>query len=111
MKIRKEELEEQILPHFKGGDGRYIKRSFDNSDNRIMFGKLEPNSSIGYHTHSQDSETMYILSGTGTYTLEGGEEEEVHAGEVHYCPKGKGHSLKNNGKEDLNFFAVVGEHH
>lgn len=111
MEIIKEKLEEKIIPNFKGGNGRYIMRAFDDCDNKIMFGTLEPNSSIGYHTHTQNSETMYILSGTATYILEGGAEEVVHPGGVHYCPKGGSHSLQNNGTENLTFFAVIGEHH
>ena len=111
MKLTKEQLEEKIMPNFKGGEGRYIMRAFDDSDNKLMFGKLEPGCSIGYHTHTQNSETMYILSGVATYVLEEGVEEVVLSGEVHYCAKGASHSLQNRGTEDLNFFAVVGEHH
>ena len=111
MIIKKEQLEEKIVPNFKGGDGRYIMRAYDDSNNKLMFGKLEPGCSIGYHTHTQNSETMYILSGVATYILEGGVEEVVLPGEVHYCAQGDSHCLQNRGSEDLLFFAVVGEHH
>jgi mannose-6-phosphate isomerase-like protein (cupin superfamily) len=53
---------------------------------------------------------MYILSGQATYVYEG-QEEIVMPGEVHYCPQGKQHTLKNCGTEDLTFFAVIPEHH
>ena len=67
MKINKEQLEEKILPKFKEGEGQYIMRAYDDDDNKLMFGTLEPGCSIGYHTHTNNSETMYILSGVATY--------------------------------------------
>ena len=34
-------------------------------------------------------------------------EEPLKAGDCHYCPKGRAHSLINNSEEPLEFFAVV----
>ncbi|WP_315366499.1 cupin domain-containing protein [Prevotella koreensis] len=110
MKINKEQLEEKILPKFKEGEGQYIMRAYDDDDNKLMFGTLEPGCSIGYHTHTNNSETMYILSGVATYVIDGGVEEVVLPNEVHYCPKGRSHSLQNRGTENLTFFAVIGQH-
>lgn len=33
--------------------------------NRILYGKLEPGSSIGYHKYETSSEIIYIVSGKG----------------------------------------------
>ena len=82
MKIDFKNIEEKIVPNFKGGEGRYIMKQF----------------------------AMYILSGQATYVYEG-QEEIVNPGEVHYNPMDKEHTLLNKGKEDLTFFAVVAEHH
>lgn len=109
MKIDFKKLEETIVPHFKGGEGRYIMKHYTDENVKIMFGKLEPGSSIGLHRHETNSEVMYILSGVATFIYEG-QEEVVLTGQVHYNPKGKEHTLINKGTEELTFFAVVPEH-
>lgn len=110
MKIDFKKIEETIIPNFKDGEGRYIMKHYTDDKCKIMFGKLEPGSSIGLHRHELNSEVMYILSGQATFIYEG-EEEIVNPGEVHYNPIGKQHTLQNRGTEDLTFFAVVPEHH
>ena len=55
-----------------------------------------------------NSEIMYIVSGTATFTV-GDTVETVQAGQCHYCPKGGTHMLQNRGEEPLVFFAVVTE--
>ena len=85
-----------------------MARMYTDGDNKIMRGKLEPGCSIGLHTHEGNSETIYILSGTGK-VLYDGEYEPVSAGSCHYCPRGHAHSLINDSDGDLVFFAVVPE--
>ena len=63
---------------------------------------------IGLHTHDTSSEIIYILNGTGK-VLYDGEYESVSEGLCHYCPKGHSHSLINDSKSNLVFFAVVPE--
>ena len=75
---------------------------------KIMYGRLEPGSSIGFHSHETNSEIIYIISGKADFLYDSGK-EEASAGECHYCPKGHSHSMINNGSEDLVFFAVVPE--
>ena len=67
---------------------------------------LTPGSEVGYHIHSTDSEAYYILSGVGEYT-EGGKTYLVSAGDVSYTPMGEGHGIKNVGKENLEFIALI----
>lgn len=99
-------MEETVMPNFLGGEGALRAKMFSDERNRILHGVLEPGCSIGYHTHETSSEIIYILSGTGKVKVEDGE-EPVKAGECHYCPKGRSHSLVNNSGSDLEFFAVV----
>lgn len=106
MVIDFEQLKEEVRPQFKGGTGAYIVRSFEDDLGRIMFGKLEPGSSIGVHTHENDSEAIYIVSGKADIIYDDGMEHAV-AGQCHYCPKGHSHSMINNGTETLAYFAVV----
>ena len=109
MLISFDNMEETVIPHMRGGEGRVMARMYTDGDNKIMRGKLEPGCSIGLHTHEGNSETIYILSGTGK-VLYDGEYEPVSAGSCHYCPRGHAHSLINDSDGDLVFFAVVPEH-
>ncbi len=102
-------IENTVIKEFKGGKNITNIRMFVDSNNKIMLGKLEPDSSIGLHTHQTNSEIIYILSGKGRVLFDG-EYEELTAGSCHYCPMGHSHSLINNSDSDLVFFAVVPEH-
>lgn len=101
-------IEEQVLPAFKGGKGDLcVKRHVDEKCT-IMYDRLTPGSSIGFHVHEGNCEIIYILSGKADFIYDEGT-ESVEAGGCHYCPKGHGHSMINNGTEDIVFFAVVPE--
>ena len=93
-------------PGFKGGEGTFYNKTFTDGVNKMMHGKLEPGSSIGYHKHEENCEMIFILEGEGKVLYDDGE-EKVKPGMVHYCPEGHSHSLINNGSEDLIFYAVV----
>ena len=103
-----DKTEETRLPEFKGGKGDTIARMHVDELGKIMYGRLEPGSSIGFHSHETNSEIIYIISGKADFLYDSGK-EEASAGECHYCPKGHSHSMINNGSEDLVFFAVVPE--
>lgn len=75
---------------------------------KILYGRLEPGSSIGFHKHETNSEIIYIVSGRAEFLYDEGT-EEVAAGGCHYCPKGHSHSMMNHSDEELVFFAVVPE--
>ena len=110
MKIDFNDIAETILPHFKGGEGQYIMKHYTDQNVKIMLGRLQPGSSIGLHTHEQNSEIIYILTGVATFICEGLEETLI-PGQVHYNPMGKQHTLINRSQQDITFFAVVPEHH
>lgn len=97
-----------VIKNFRGGSKDTAARMFNDNENRIMYGVLEPGASIGMHTHEHNSEIVYILQGKGKALYDNGE-ETVEAGLCHYCPKGHAHSLINDGGGDLVFFAVVPE--
>lgn len=58
--------------------------------------------STKYHSHSQQEEFFFILSGEGILRLDD-EEQTVHAGDFFSKPAGKGiaHSFYNSGEADL----------
>ena len=101
-------IPEVITPNLRGGEKEAAIKAFNDGSNKIMMGKLIPGASIGLHTHETNSETIYILEGTGKVLYEG-EYIPLAAGSCHYCPKGKGHSLINDSDADLRFFAVIPE--
>ena len=101
-----DDIPETHLPHFKGGDGDFFASMYTDQQNKILKGRLPEGSTIGQHIHEGSSEIIFILSGSGTVILDG-EKAAIAAGDCHYCPQGHGHSLINDGTEDLIFYAVV----
>lgn len=106
MVINFEQIEEVKLQNFKGGEKLFFAKRFPVDGNIVMYDRLKPGASIGMHTHENDCEFIYILEGDGN-VLYDDKSEDVHIGECHYCPQGHAHSLRNNGENDLMFFAVV----
>lgn len=106
MKLEFDKMQEKRLPEFKGGVGDFIAKMHTDELGKIIYGKLEPGSSIGYHKHETDSEIIYILEGKAKCLYDDGE-ERLLSGKCHYCPKGHSHSLINDSTEPVVFFAVV----
>lgn len=96
----------KVIPNFKGGEKYICAKMHYDGLNRFMHGQLISGATIGEHTHENNSEIIYFLSGHG-YVLYDGEKIPVSAGQCHYCPKGHTHSLVNDSDGDLIFFAVV----
>lgn len=108
MKINFEAIPETVIHQMRGGEKDTIVRMVNDGCNKIMHGLLEPGASIGMHTHETNSEIIYILAGTGSVLFDDAC-ESLTKGECHYCPKGCAHSLRNDGAQNLVFFAVVPE--
>ena len=106
MIIKLNELPVLEHPRFKDGKGIYLSGTFSDEKVKIMLGCLPPGSSIGFHTHTDNCEVIICISGRGDVVLENGS-EILLPGCAHYCPQGLGHSLENNSKEDLRFYAIV----
>lgn len=67
---------------------------------------LKPGCEIGYHEHHGETETYYLTKGVGIYN-DNGKEYPVEVGDVTFCADGNGHGIKNAGKEDLVFVALI----
>ncbi len=102
-------IEEKVIENFRGSEKSLRLRAYADEDNKIMMGRLEPGASVGLHTHEGNSEIVYVLSGSGKAVYKD-ETMKLEAGMCHYCPKGCGHMVINDGDEDMVFFAVVPEH-
>lgn len=115
MKIRFDEMEETVLPQFKGGQKEFVANMFFDGTNRIFKGTLVPGATIGMHTHDDSCEVIFILEGSGNMvevSQQSSPSKEVvvpvSAGDCFYCQKGDSHSLRNTADEgDLIFYAVV----
>jgi mannose-6-phosphate isomerase-like protein (cupin superfamily) len=85
------------------GGGQTIGYSFFNKVPKLglVFRKraLKPGSGIGLHEQQED-EIYYVLSGTGTMTLDG-KTVNVTPGTAVLTRTGSSHSLKQTGSEDL----------
>ena len=109
MKIPFDQMEVDIQPKLRGGQGEWHVKLFNDGVNKYLIGMLPPGSSIGMHTHETNSEVFYILSGTGKVLCDG-EYEPLKPGDVHYCPMGHAHSLINDGQENLVVFGAIPQH-
>lgn len=110
MIIDPNKIKEVAIMDFKGGKGELDTRNYVDEKCKIMFSRLQPGASSGLHTHVNNCEIVYILSGEATFHYDD-EIEVVKAGQVHYCPEGHSHYMVNNTENDLEYFAVVPEHH
>lgn len=109
MKIVFDEMKEQELKNFKGGEKSFHAKMFTDVNNKIMQGRLKPGATIGLHTHDTNSEIIFITKGIGSVIYDD-TVEVLKAGDCHYCPQGHSHSLQNTSDADLEFLAVVPEH-
>lgn len=109
MLIKFDDIQQTVSHSFYNGEKDFKARIFNDSENKILRGVLEPGASIGLHTHKTNSEIIYILKGSGKVLYDDGQ-EALCAGDCHYCPMGHSHSLVNDSSEELVFFAVIPEH-
>ncbi len=105
MLISFDEISEAVIPHFHGGELEARARAYADETARIMVGRLVPGASIGTHTHTDDCEIVYVISGTGTAWIDD-DTEPLRPGVCHYCPNGHAHGMKNDGTEDLIIFTA-----
>lgn len=71
--------------------------------------ELAPQASIGYHEHSTNSETYYILQGTGIFEEKEGLKTPVERGDFCHIESGYWHGIENTGKNTLVILAVVSD--
>lgn len=67
---------------------------------------LEPGCSIGEHTHENEDEIFYIISGTAK-VKDNGKESIVYAGDSVITGNGGSHAIKNIGIDTLKVLAVI----
>lgn len=101
-----EAMTEDVQNGFKGGEGDVAFRIFKDDMNKVMRVRMTPHSSVGQHSHETDSEIIIVLQGSGKIVFDG-QELPIRQGQVHYCPKGHGHTIINDTDQELHLCCVV----
>lgn len=96
---RKDEVVATLKPSPFEGRGNITVRELLNGEQELykkgrVFAHttVYPGSGIGYHVHNNESETYFIMSGTGTFN-DNGQEVEFGPGDVLFTGDGEGHSI------------------
>ncbi len=108
MKIDFNTIQESVHPNFKGGEKELAARMYFDGKNRIMKARLESGASIGMHVHDSSCEVMIITGGI-CHVIYDGQRIDLVEGDIHYCPKGHGHSLVNSSEGPVEFIGIVPE--
>lgn len=104
--INFDSIAEDMQTNFKGGEGDVAFRIFKDDMNKVMRVRMTPHSSVGQHSHETDSEIIIVLQGSGKIVFDG-QELPIRQGQVHYCPKGHGHTIINDTDQELHLCCVV----
>lgn len=96
----------KTMAGFKGGEGEALVRMHADDMGKVAQITLPVGASIGYHTHEDSYEVIYVLSGCGT-CYDGDQVYPVSAGMVQYCPQFAGHSIVNTGTEELRLLGII----
>lgn len=105
-------METVIKQNASGGNGsmqvKYILNDEELNGKCRMYAEvtLQPGCSLGYHKHTNESETYYIVKGQGDYN-DNGVIRQVNAGDRTFTPNGCSHGIANNGTTDLVFMALI----
>lgn len=109
----KEEVIIERKPGPFDGRGKITVRSLlDGEEEMYCKGRVfahttvHPKAAIGYHVHLNESETYYILSGTGKFN-DNGVIRTVTAGNVTYTGAGEGHGIENDSDDPLEMIALI----
>ena len=98
--------------HVNGGAGFIMKEALitgeELGEHCKMFSRvtIKPGCELGHHEHHGETETYYVLSGSGMYD-DNGKAVPIEAWDVTFCKDGDGHGVKNTGTEDLVFVALI----
>ena len=102
----------EIREKARGGEGMLEVHHFLEKEQLAPHSRLlckivmEPGNTMGLHTHEDEGEFFYILSGTAKIT-EDGEEIFLYPGDTMYTPPGGSHVIEVSGSDTLEYLALV----
>lgn len=111
MFIKKEDLKITTESNIAGDVKLYLSDLADFAGKNpklrtFALARLNPGEEVEFHIHEGESESYYIISGSGIYN-DNGTEILVEQGTVTFTPSGSGHGIKNNGDVMLEFIALI----
>ncbi len=110
MVTRPSEQELSLRPNMRGGNGTVELKALQKElpAHVRLFSRIElaPGCSIGYHTHENETELFYFVSGHGRAN-DNGEWVEVAPGDSMSTGNGCGHAVENTGDEPLVLAACI----
>jgi len=105
---------QDIRKEMRGGDGEILIQHIwepekELRSNTRMFAKLtvNPGCSIGTHSHDQEEEIFYILSGKAEFS-DNGTVVTLAPGDTARTGGGESHSIRNIGTDPLELIAFIG---
>lgn len=95
------------VPHrnYRGVSVRNLLTHQDDPVMHVAVVHLQPGAQITVHTHEQEAEMFYVISGKGICTM-AGQEMPFPAGACGYAPAGIPHGLANTGESPLELLTV-----
>ena len=111
MKVAKAEQIDETRQHMRGGDGSVLIHHIAQGDalpaNCRLVARitLEPGCSIGEHTHTNEAEMFYILSGHAEMT-DGGKAIQMEPGDT-CITSNASHSIRCAGDEPVEIIGVI----
>ncbi len=103
----------ETITNMRGGQGEISLRSLlagpDEMNGKGRLYKLitiPVGASIGYHVHEGESETFYIVRGSGIFD-DNGTPMPFTVGDVLHTLPGHGHGVRNTGEEPVEMVALI----
>jgi mannose-6-phosphate isomerase-like protein (cupin superfamily) len=102
----------RVSEKLRGGEGAVTFHEFLAKQEAFGAGRLFSRSvlpagaSIGEHTHMGEFEVYYVLSGEAE-VVDNGRAARLKTGDMHLCPSGECHSLRNPGPDDLEVLMLI----
>jgi len=111
MVIRRNEMKTEVREKMRGGEGsaafvHFVDCEKEKNIRMLAEVTLQPGSSVGKHSHENETEYYIILSGSGTAD-DNGKETQINAGDTIVTGNGAYHSIANTGSVPLVFHAII----
>jgi len=102
----------EIREEARGGEGKVAihhlleKEQLAPHSRLLCKAVIEPGNILGYHTHVDEGEFFYVLSGVAKIIKED-KETLLYPGDTFWTPAGCSHSIEAAGDETLEYLAIV----